>query len=161
MNIEFELDYLSLLVAADKSRELANEAIILGLNKSAREVQAIARAKHRFRSSPKANLEKSIEYEVDAAKMEATVSPTESVAPYALFVHEGTKPHQILPRAKKALRWASGGKFVFAKGVWHPGTQKDQFLYEAGETALPKINQIFSHAVADLVAQLNRQVGGA
>ena len=114
MNIEFELDYLSLLAAAERSPALANEATVLALGKSAREVQVLARAKHRFRSSPKANLEKSIEYEVDAAKMEATVSPNESVAPYALFVHDGTKPHQILPRAKKALRWTSGGKFVFA-----------------------------------------------
>ncbi|MBP2664808.1 MAG: hypothetical protein H6Q71_2756 [Firmicutes bacterium] len=96
MNIEFELDYLSLLAAAERSPALSQEATVLALGKSAREVQVLARAKHRFRSSPKANLEKSIEYEVDAAKMEATVSPNESVAPYALFVHDGTKPHQIL-----------------------------------------------------------------
>ena len=160
MNIEFQLDYLSLLAVAERSPALANEATVLALGKSAREVQVLARAKHRFRTKT-GMLEKAVDYEVDKTEMEATVSLDESVASYAPWVHDGTKPHQILPRAKKALRWTSGGKFVFAKSVWHPGTKKDQFLYAAGKNALPKINQIFSHAVADLVAQLNQQVGGA
>ncbi|WP_371380900.1 hypothetical protein [Sporomusa aerivorans] len=160
MNIEFELDYLSLLAAAERSPALANEAMVLGLNKSAREVQAIARAKHRFRSRT-TMLEKSVDYEVNKAEMEATVSLDESVASYAPWVHDGTKPHWIERKAKKSLRWTQGGKFMFATKVWHPGTQKDQFLYEAGKAALPRINQIFARAVEDLVAQLNRQVGGA
>jgi hypothetical protein len=37
-------------------------------------------------------------------------------ARHALFVHWGTKPHKILPKKKKALRWAAGGVFAFAKG---------------------------------------------
>jgi len=160
MNIEFQLDYLSLLAVAERSPELANEVMVLALDKSAKAVQSLARVKHRFRSKT-TMLEKSVDYEVNTTDMDATVFLNEAVAPYGPFVHEGTKPHQILPRAKKALRWTNGGKFVFAKGVWHPGTDKDQFLYEAGKAALPKINLLFTHAVEDLVAQLNQQLGGA
>ncbi len=160
MDVKFQLDYLKLLAAADRSPALAHEAMVLALDKSAREVQTIARAKHRFRSRT-TMLEKSVDYEVDKAELEATVSLDEAVASYAPWVHDGTKPHRILPRAKKALRWTNGGKFVFAKSVWHPGTKKDQFLYEAGKVALPKINLIFARAVDDLAAQLDRQIGGA
>ena len=49
-------------------------------------------------------------------------------APHALFVHWGTRPHVIRPKNKKALRWASGGKFFFAKQVNHPGNAPDKWL---------------------------------
>lgn len=160
MNVKFQLDYLKLLAAAERSPELANEAMVLALGKSAKEVQTIARAKHRFRSRT-TMLEKSVDYEVNTTEMEATVSLDESVASYAPFVHDGTNPHRIIARAKKALRFVKGGKFVFAKSVWHPGTKPDRFLYEAGEAALPKINLIFARAVDDLAVQLDRQIGGA
>lgn len=160
MNVKFQLDYLKLLAAAERSPEPANEAMVLALGKSAREVQTIARAKHRFRSRT-TMLEKSVDYEVDITEMDATVFLDEAVASYAPFVHDGTKPHRIVARAKKALRFVNGGKFVLVKSVWHPGTKPDQFLYEAGEAALPKINLIFARAVDDLAAQLDRQIGGA
>ena len=57
------------------------------------------------------------------------------VAPHALFVHWGTKPHVIRPRRKKALRWAAGGAFVFARGVKHPGYKGDPWLVRAAAQA--------------------------
>ena len=49
--------------------------------------------------------------------------------PYATFVHEGTKPHVILPKSAKALHWINGeGQSVFAKSVHHPGTKANRFL---------------------------------
>lgn len=38
-----------------------------------------------------------------------------------LFFEEGTKPHEIRPKNKKALRFNVGGNTVFAKKVNHPG----------------------------------------
>lgn len=52
-------------------------------------------------------------------------------APYAPFVHWGSKPHVIRPRKRKALRWASGGAFRFAKFVNHPGYQGDPYMVTA------------------------------
>lgn len=57
------------------------------------------------------------------------------VAPYALFVHWGTRAHLIKPRRKKALRWPAGGAFAFAKGVKHPGTKADPWLVRAARQA--------------------------
>lgn len=56
-------------------------------------------------------------------------------APHALFVHWGTKPHKIAPKRKKALRWAAGGVFAFAKGVNHPGYKGDPYFVRAAREA--------------------------
>ena len=53
-------------------------------------------------------------------------------ADYALYVHEGTRPHLIRPRRAKALRFEIGGRTVFAKLVRHPGTRARPFLRNAG-----------------------------
>ena len=60
------------------------------------------------------------------------------VAPYARFVHDGTRPHLIFPRrdgGKKALRWAGGGLFHFAKFVHHPGNRPDKWMDRASAQA--------------------------
>lgn len=62
---------------------------------------------------------------------------------YAEAVHEGTKPHEIQPKSKKALAfdWPAapaelkegkkkGAKFVYRK-VKHPGTKPQPFLKQA------------------------------
>lgn len=46
----------------------------------------------------------------------------------ALMHHEGTKPHIILPRHAKTLRFFSHGRIVYAKVVHHPGTRPNRYL---------------------------------
>ncbi len=58
-----------------------------------------------------------------------------SIAPHALFVHWGTRPHVIKPKKKKSLRWASGGAFFFSKLVRHPGYKGDPWLIRAARHA--------------------------
>ncbi|SHT27460.1 Uncharacterised protein [Mycobacteroides abscessus subsp. abscessus] len=53
-------------------------------------------------------------------------------ARYAVYVHEGSRPHLIRPRNAKALRFQIGGRTVFAKLVHHPGTKARPFLRNAG-----------------------------
>jgi len=49
-----------------------------------------------------------------------------------LYLEEGTAPHVIRPKNKKALRWKTGGgdKFAFAKEVHHPGTEARLFIHD-------------------------------
>jgi hypothetical protein len=54
-------------------------------------------------------------------------------APHALFVHWGAKPHVIVPNKKKALRWASGDRFIFARMVNHPGNKEDTWMLRAAD----------------------------
>jgi len=62
---------------------------------------------------------------------------------YAVFVHFGTRPHDIKPKNAKALRWVGGdGLFHFAKVVEHPGYKGDPFLYKAGDYARKRLEKI-------------------
>lgn len=77
------------------------------------------------------------------------ISHDSRIAPYARFVHDGTKPHVIFPRrasgspgapgaggsGRKMLRWAAGGKFQFARSVKHPGTKPDRWMDRAAAQA--------------------------
>lgn len=50
---------------------------------------------------------------------------------YAEMVHDGTRPHEIRPRTKQALKFTIGGQVVFARVVHHPGTRARPFLDRA------------------------------
>lgn len=47
---------------------------------------------------------------------------------YAQYVSSGTRPHVILPKRGKALRFVVAGKVVFARRVNHPGTRANPYL---------------------------------
>lgn len=77
-----------------------------------------------------------------------TEAQTIASASYALYVHEGTKAHTIVPRRAKALafpaagsgtlsgRVRKGGKVRFAKRVRHPGTKANPFMLRGAVKAV-------------------------
>jgi hypothetical protein len=76
-----------------------------------------------------------------------TMAETVATASYAAYVERGTRPHEIRPRNRKALRWAagsarlsgtprSGGQVRFAKRVQHPGTKAKPFMLPGAQKAL-------------------------
>jgi hypothetical protein len=70
-------------------------------------------------------------------------------APHAVFVQLGTRPHEIRPKNKKALRWASGGKFFFAGKVNHPGYRGDGYLFNAATLAVREFSAILDQALKE------------
>jgi hypothetical protein len=75
-------------------------------------------------------------------------------APHALAVEDGTRPHVIRPRFRRALRFPSAGGrggFAFAKKVHHPGTDPKPFLEPALESKADEIVGLFEDA-RDLAA---------
>lgn len=58
-------------------------------------------------------------------------------AHYAVYVLFGTRPHIILPKEKKMLRWAKDGKFYSKYKVNHPGNKPDNSLERAKEKFVP------------------------
>lgn len=70
-------------------------------------------------------------------------------APQAVFVNFGTRPHVIRPDKKKALRWAGGGRFFFAKQVNHPGYRGDPYLFNAATSALTQFAAIVDGSFKD------------
>lgn len=57
------------------------------------------------------------------------------VASYARWVHWGARPHIILPKNKKILRFPVGARFRFAKKVKHPGYRGDPWYVRAAAMA--------------------------
>lgn len=54
-----------------------------------------------------------------------------NTTPYAIFVEKDTKPHIIVPRNAKVLRFPKNGKIVFAARVKHPGSRGQSVLLRA------------------------------
>ena len=73
----------------------------------------------------------------------------ESGLSYDRFVIFGTRPHVILPRKKKALHWARGGKeFTFGK-VNHPGYRGDNYMQVAADAAIVQFSAIVTAAIKE------------
>lgn len=78
-----------------------------------------------------------------------TRAETIASASYAAYVEQGTRPHVIRPKNRKALRWAAssgdarlsgsprtGGRVRFAKRVQHPGTRAQPFMIPGAQKAV-------------------------
>lgn len=81
------------------------------------------------------------------ARLQASWTPT---ARYAIFVHEGTKPHTIFPRLKRALFWEGAAHPV--RKVSHPGTRAQPFMRTIAGKSQPEITGVFKQA-GDLINQ--------
>lgn len=89
--------------------------------------------------------------EVSIHPMSGTITPLQK---YALTVHEGTKPHTILPKNKPFLAFKSKGKWIYAKKVRHPGTKANPFMDRAVDNSRETINKIFETALGNIVTKM-------
>ena len=103
-------------------------------------------------ATKKGNLKRSIVKNVQG--LEAIIGPNLQQAPYAIFVHEGTRAHVITPRFKKALFWK--GALHPVKKVNHPGTAANPFVQRTAKRAEPIVNDIFRRQTELLVEMLAR-----
>lgn len=87
-------------------------------------------------------------------KLEALRGRVFPTRAYAIFVHEGTAPHEIVPKRKLALFWEGAAHPV--KRVHHPGTKPDKFMPRLLATSQREIDKIFERA-GDRAA---RAIGG-
>lgn len=86
----------------------------------------------------------------------ASITDTEiryaNKANYAVPVHEGSRPHDIVPRRRKALRFApgkgstlsgrprAGAQVVFARRVRHPGNKANPFMLRGLRNAIERFS---------------------
>lgn len=66
-----------------------------------------------------------------AERGSSVVGQVEYTANYAAAVHNGTRPHVIVPRRGRSLRFQVGGRTVYARRVRHPGTPARPYLATA------------------------------
>lgn len=100
-----------------------------------KEIQKEARLNHKY-TTRSGNLDRSVSYRTEPNAKGLTMFLNRGVAPYGAAVHDGSRPHTIRPKTKKAL---SNGTELFGKRVNHPGTTADPFLLDAVKNALPFI----------------------
>lgn len=157
--------YLGLLNMAEVKVEIKNlDKLQSNLRKYPRIAQPILEraiaasgavlAKNTIKDDPipwkTSNLLKSFRYE--NSKLTGRWFPT---AYYAIFVHEGTRPHVITPTAKKALFWLGAEHPV--KSVSHPGTKPNKFMDALAKKAQRDIDALFKQAtdrIADEIAKV-------
>ena len=68
-----------------------------------------------------------------------TTAELDVLAPYASFITDGTMPHLIRARSKRALAWPGGAHPV--RVVHHPGTQPNPYLQDAIDAALSGVSR--------------------
>jgi len=73
-----------------------------------------------------------------------------SRANYSIYVHEGTRPHEIRVVNKRVLANKRTGEF-FGKRVMHPGTKANPFMKRALEKSIFSINRFFSKATENII----------
>ena len=79
---------------------------------------------------------------------------------YGVFVREGTKPHTIEARNKKALRFFMGGQEIFVKKVHHPGTKPNPYpsrAYDKVKGQIEKIVAGINQKTAENIAAVGRK----
>ena len=87
-------------------------------------------------------------------KIEQGEAKLQALAPYAKFVVEGTRPHEIRPRGANVLTFkAKCGDLVFTKLVRHPGTKPNPFLQRAVDKARDQIDDIWAELFEDLIKE--------
>lgn len=67
-------------------------------------------------------------------------------ANYSAAIEYGTAAHEIRPVTAQALHFKANGKEVFAKRVWHKGTQPNPVMRNAAAQVQKEIPQIFKDA---------------
>jgi HK97 gp10 family phage protein len=73
--------------------------------------------------------------------------------PYALYVHQGTRPHIIVPVNKRVLANKRTGEF-FGTLVHHPGTRANPFFERAIRNSTRQIESFFSQALQNVLNML-------
>ena len=126
------------------STEIFRRNLRLAVEASTIEVAETAKQEHRYKQRW-GRLKDAVDTKFLNDGMEGRVFLNETVAPYGAFVHDGTTPHDIFPRSKRALRWVNGNSFIFARRVRHPGWRADPFIYDALNKNEGMIARIFEH----------------
>lgn len=85
-----------------------------------------------------------------SSRMTGTASGVVEVnASYALFVHEGTRPHTIRVQNRRVLANKRTGQ-IFGRTVNHPGTRANPFLQRAVDESEKDIDDYFISAVNNI-----------
>lgn len=140
-----------LLDAYSRAPAMVGRTMRNAVEESLELVKREAETTHRFQTRT-GRLGKSVEKAM-TGNASGVVFLNEAVAPHAAAIHDGSRPHVILPRNKKLLRWASNGRFIRALKVNHPGTRPDPFLHRAADSMAPMVQTRLELGVEEALSE--------
>jgi HK97 gp10 family phage protein len=151
MNVKVEIPGLDkLLAAVKKAPAVTLNEVSKAVQKSALTVQSAA-----IKEAPvnKGHGGGNLRQNIKVTQMTKTRAVITSRAPYSIFVEEGTKPHLIRPKVKKALA-DRRNKLFFGKLVHHPGTKANPFMERAVKQSQSKVTEFFKLAMVNVIKTL-------
>lgn len=129
MNVTCEIDNLAEVARTwiAVKREMG-AGCVRGVDRGIREAVAEARATHTFKNRTGV-LERSIGGGLETTQQAGAVGEMHATAPYASFVEDDTRAHEIRPVRAPLLSWVGGdGVRRFARIVHHHGTKGQPFM---------------------------------
>lgn len=130
---------------------MVTDGVAEAVDISLRDVQERARQEHSWISRT-GQAEQSIDTASTHGDMKAS-GTVFTTLPHAIYLHTGTKPHVIVPKRKKALRFVKNGAFIFARRVHHPGTKGDTYIYDAMDAETSAIVARFEALVKNIAGR--------
>lgn len=159
MQLKADINKVHALEALRQFPELMGKNVRLATRASLRDIKVGAQQDHAY-TSRGGFAEKSVTDEVNGNGLGGRVYLDTGIAFYAPFLHNGTgrfgpahRAFVIRPVNKQTLRFVSGGKFVFARGVLNPGIRPDPFLYRSAEKNQAKVGERFNAAVTKTIKE--------
>ena len=76
----------------------------------------------------------------------------QALAAYAMYIVEGTAPHEIRPVNASVLAFQIAGRIVFTPLVRHPGTKPNPFMQRAVEDARSKVDEVFAELWLEMLS---------
>lgn len=137
------------------AEQILSKYLKQAVKSATKEVAKHASTHHGF-TSRTGNLERAIVDKISSDGMRGFVTIDRTQAPYGVYVHQGYKVFDIVPRSKKVLRWVEGAQkgkslnkrtFAFAKRVHHPDFKGDPFLFDALDAKSAYIDKVFNNRV--------------
>jgi hypothetical protein len=175
MELYLKVDSVKLQKALETAAKDIIPELRIAMKSACRSVTSLARRDHKY-TRKSGQLDRSIRYQVDQTGLYGEIFLDEGIAAYGKYQHDGTEPHQIRAKNKKALHFVKGGvpwfvpkKPYIQQGIknpyWrklqsegmnvsfkgfvnHPGIKADKFLYRAFEKKTPEITKKLEEAVA-------------
>ena len=150
-----EIDTDDLERAWAESLRVLSDGIRTGVSNGVTEGAQEARTVHRYKDRTGA-LTASTVGRVEVSTPGAAVGVIEATKPYASFVEEGTRPHEIRPRKAASLHWVDADGDHFAKKVNHPGTPSLPFIGPAvlkAERVMVRDIEVAADKVADIMSR--------
>ncbi len=116
-------------------------SILNGANRALENVAAAAekaaRATTAFNDGPRDGRHSNLRDSIEHTLLPDYRARLRAMAPHAIFIEAGTRPHVIKARRGPLLHFKIGGRWISTRQVNHPGTKARWFMRDAGEAVRP------------------------